>query len=348
MGERVRVGVVGASGYTGAELLRLLLAHPRVDITSVSAQSSAGQPLATALPAYFGLCDLTLETVDTAAIAPRADFVFLCLPHGASHDVAREFLGRGVRVIDLSADFRFRDPKNYERWYGVPHKAPELCAEAVYGLPERNRREIAPARLVAAPGCYPTAVQLGLVPIVDGGLVVPSIIADCKSGVSGAGRTAKREILFSEVAGGLRAYSVVGHRHTGEMLDQLSRAAGRDVRLTFVPHLVPMSRGILATIYAPLAGAATDEAVRAAFETAYTGEPFVHLLPVGAEPDTLHVRGTNRAHIAVSADPHGGRVIVRVAIDNLGKGAAGQAVQCFNIMNGIDETTALGGAAIFP
>ena len=317
-------------------------------MTSVSAQSSAGQPLAAVLPAFVGACDLTLETIDVGRISAHAAVAFLCLPHGASHDVAREFLARGVRVIDLSADFRFHDPKVYEQWYGAPHKAPELCAEAVYGLPERNRKAIAAARLVAVPGCYPTAVQLGLLPLVDEGLVVPSIIADCKSGVSGAGRTAKREILFSEVAGGLRAYSVVGHRHTGEMIDQLSRAAKRDVRLTFVPHLVPMSRGILATLYAPLAGAASDEAVRAAFETAYTDEPFVHLLPAGLEPHTLHVRGTNRAHIAVSADPHGGRVIVRVAIDNLGKGAAGQAVQCLNVMNGFPETTGLMGAALFP
>jgi N-acetyl-gamma-glutamyl-phosphate reductase len=348
MGDRLRVAVVGASGYTGAELLRLLFAHPRVDVTSVSAQSSAGQSIAAVLPALVGVCDLTIDVVDVKAIADRADVAFLCLPHGASQALAADFLARGVRVIDLSADFRFRDPKAFERWYGAPHKAPELCASAVYGLPERNRASIASAKLVAVPGCYPTAVQLGFLPIVGEGLVVPSLIADCKSGVSGAGRTAKRETLFCEVADGLRAYSVVGHRHTGEMLDQLSRAAKRDVRLTFVPHLVPMSRGILATLYAPLAGAATDEAVRAAFETAYGDEPFVHLLPAGGEPDTLHVRGTNRAHIAVSADPHGGRVIVRVAIDNLGKGAAGQAVQCLNVMSGFEETMGLGGVAIFP
>jgi N-acetyl-gamma-glutamyl-phosphate reductase len=336
------VAVVGASGYTGAELLRLLLDHPAVEIAGLYAKASAGQPLARVFPQFAGRLDRTLEPVDIDAAA-RAGVVFSALPHGESAPVVEALLDRGAIVLDLSADFRLRDPAEHAAWYGHGASA-AVRARAVYGQPETRRNELAGARLVAVPGCYPTAAILAAAPLVRAGLVEASLIVDAKSGVSGSGRAATPGTHFAEIGEGIRAYKVAGsHRHTAEMEQELG------ARVLFTPHLVPMSRGLLACVYAaPTDADRPASAYRDAVVAAYAGEPFVTVLPEGALPDTAHVRGSNRAHVNVFWDARTRRVLAMCAIDNLVKGASGQAVQCLNALLGFPETTGLGGVGLFP
>jgi N-acetyl-gamma-glutamyl-phosphate reductase len=348
-GDRLSVAVVGASGYTGAELVRLLLRHPRVRLDGLYAHSHAGELVAAHFPQFAGHVDERYRKYAADEVAGRAKIAFLALPHGESAPVARELLERGLTVLDLSADFRLRSASVYQEWYGA-HAAPELLSEARYGLVERHRSELRGARLIAVPGCYPTATLLALAPLLDAKLIrSDGIIVDAKSGVSGAGRSPSLATHFSEAGEGVRAYKVAAHRHTPEIEQELERAGatGRPMRLTFTPHLVPMSRGILATCYA----APTDETrpladYRRALAEAYARESFVAV--VERPPDTAHLRGSNGVQVAVFLDERARRVIAMGAIDNLVKGAAGQAVQCLNASQGWPETDGLDGVGVFP
>ena len=342
----VPVAIVGASGYTGAELIRLLVGHPNVEIVALYARRAAGSSLADIYPQFTGRLDLPVEAFDPDAVAAVAKVAFAALPHKASAEACAALRQRGVKVVDLSADFRL-DPAAYAQWYG-DHPAPELMADAAYGLPERHREAIRGASLVAAPGCYPTAAILPIAPLIEAGVALPTgLIVDAKSGASGAGRSPGQATHFPEAAEGIRAYKVAGtHRHTPEMEQELSRAAGAPLKLTFTPHLVPMSRGIFACVYATPGPNIGD--AQSVLERAYESEPFVSVLPAGKVPDTAHVRGSNRAHVAVAVDERAGRVVAMSAIDNLVKGSAGQAVQCLNLMQGWDETLALDAVALFP
>jgi N-acetyl-gamma-glutamyl-phosphate reductase len=344
---RFPVAIVGASGYTGAELVRLCHGHPRLQVTGLYGRRAAGERLSTAFPQFAGRRDDVIEGYDAEHIARRARLVFLALPHGESIQVALELLTRGLAVLDLSADFRLRSPAVYESWYGT-HAAPELLQEARYGLPERHRASLRGARLVAVPGCYPTATLLALAPLLQAGLVSPDgIVVDAKSGVSGAGRTPSLSTHFPEAGEGLRAYKVAAHRHTPEIEQELERASGREVRITFTAHLAPMSRGILSCCYAtPTQPDRPRRDYMAALEAAYANEPFVTV--VDTPPDTAHVRGSNHAQVAVFVDARARRVIAMGAIDNLVKGAAGQAVQCLNTLMGWPETDGLEAIGIFP
>jgi N-acetyl-gamma-glutamyl-phosphate reductase len=296
-------------------------------------------------PSLRGHLELVFSDPDRAELA-GCEAVFFATPNGVAMQQARSLLAAGVRVIDLAADFRIQDVPSWEKWYGMAHACPDLVAEAVYGLPEVNRERIAKARLVANPGCYPTAIQLGLLPLVESGAVdVDHLIADAKSGVSGAGRKAETHLLFSEAADNFKAYGVAGHRHLPEIVQGLAQAAGRKIGLTFVPHLTPMIRGIHATLYARLTGPIDLQRL---FETRYAREPFVDVLPAGSHPDTRSVRGANQCRIALHRPQERDIAVVLSVIDNLVKGAAGQAVQNFNIMFGLPETTALQGAALMP
>jgi N-acetyl-gamma-glutamyl-phosphate reductase len=341
----IKVGIVGGTGYTGVELLRLLSRHAGVNLAVITSRKETGQPVAELFPSLRGHVDLAFTDPDSAGLQ-GCDAVFFATPNGIAMQQARSLLEAGVRVIDLAADFRLREVKVWEKWYGMSHACPDLLEHAVYGLPEVNRGRIREARLVANPGCYPTAVQLGLLPLVEAGLVdLDHLIADAKSGVSGAGRKAETHVLFSEAADNFKAYGVPGHRHLPEIAQGLARAAGRDVGLTFVPHLTPMIRGIHATLYARLTRT-TD--LQALYEQRYHGEPFVDVLPPGSHPDTRSVRGANACRIALHVPQQGGTAVVLSVIDNLVKGAAGQAVQNLNIMFGLPETTGLEGAALMP
>jgi N-acetyl-gamma-glutamyl-phosphate reductase len=342
------VAVLGASGYTGAELLRLLLDHPRVEIAALAAERAAGARIDRIFPHLAGRLDMEIEALDPERIAARAEIVFSCLPHGASATAVAALAARGALVVDLSADFRLRDPAVFAEWYG-PHPHPELVPGAVYGLPELHREALAGARLIASPGCYPTAAILAVAPLLARGLLRPRLVVDAKSGVSGAGRSPTQATHFAEAGEGVRAYKVAGtHRHTPEIEQELSRAAGGAVRITFTPHLVPMTRGILACVYGePSDPALSESELRAALAEAYRGEPFVTVLEDGL-PDTAHVRGSNRAHVAVRLDARAGMVVAMAAIDNLVKGASGQAVQAMNIARGWPETEGLLGAGLFP
>jgi len=342
----IRVGVVGGTGYTGVELLRLLLGHPQAELTVITSRGEAGTPLADLFPSLRGWTDLAFTAPDPGALR-AADIVFFATPNGTAMGMARELLDAGVRVIDLAADFRLKDPGLWERWYGMPHQAPDLLEEAVYGLPEVNRAEIARARLVANPGCYPTAVQLGFLPLVEAGLVdTDRLIADAKSGVSGAGRKATVGSLLCEASESLKAYAVAGHRHLPEIRQGLERACAHPVGLTFVPHLTPMIRGIHATLYA--FASSRDWDAQALFESRYRDEPFVDVLPAGGHPETRSVRGTNLCRIAVHRPQGGDTVVVLSVIDNLGKGAAAQALHNMNLMLGLPETTGLDQIALLP
>ena len=341
----IRVGIVGGTGYAGAELLRLLCAHPQVSLQAITSRKEAGLKVADLFPGLRGHIDLAFSDPDRAQLE-RCEAVFFATPNGVAMHQARSLLAAGVRVIDLAADFRIKDVPLWEKWYGMAHACPDLVAEAIYGLPEVNRERIAKARLVANPGCYPTAVQLGLLPLVEAGAVdLDHLIADAKSGVSGAGRKAETHLLFSEAADNFKAYGVPGHRHLPEIVQGLQQAAGREIGLTFVPHLTPMIRGIHATLYAQLTG---EIDLQRLFETRYTAEPFVDVLSAGSHPDTRSVRGANHCRIALHRPGGKDVVVVLSVIDNLVKGAAGQALQNFNIMFGLPETTALHGAALMP
>lgn len=342
----IKVGIVGGTGYTGAELLRLLASHPQAEVVLLTSRREAGQRVDALFPQLRGYCDLSFSEPDPKALA-HCDAVFFATPHGAAMQMAPALVEAGVRVIDLSADFRLRDAQVFERWYGLPHACPDLLETAVYGLPELNRAQIATARVVANPGCYPTAVQLGFLPLLEAGLIeTQGLIADCKSGTSGAGREAKVGSLFCEVSDSFKAYGVAGHRHSPEIQQGLTQMAGRPVSMVFVPHLLPVIRGIHATLYARRCSEAED--LQAMFERRYRGEPFVDVLPAGAHPETRSVRGANVCRIAVHPLPEQGAVVVLSVIDNLVKGASGQAVQNFNLMFGLDERLGLSTPPLAP
>ncbi|SHE58206.1 N-acetyl-gamma-glutamyl-phosphate reductase [Desulfacinum infernum DSM 9756] len=344
----VRVAIAGASGYTGFELLRILCRHPRATVTTITSRANAGEALADVYPSLRGHCDLIFQDTTPEILTADADLVFTALPHQAAMEIIPELLNRGVKVVDLSADFRFRDPAVYQAWY-QEHTAPDLLAESVYGLPELYRDTIARARLVGNPGCYPTSILLAAAPLLVHRLVDPqSLIADSKSGVSGAGRGLSLTTHFCEVNDGFRAYKVAEHRHTPEIEQELSVLAGRQVRISFTPHLVPMSRGILSTLYAQLRAGVTAEQVRDAYHDLYGKERFVRLCPQGQFPSTLQVRGTNYCDLAWKVDPRTGRVVVVSVIDNLTRGASGQAVCNMNIMMGFDEDCGLEDAPWLP
>lgn len=341
----IKVGIVGGTGYTGVELLRLLAQHPHVELHAITSRGDAGTAVADMFPSLRGR--IGLGFVDPkAADLEHCDIVFFATPNGIAMNQAGMLLDAGVRVIDLAADFRIKDLAEWEKWYGMKHAAPELITEAVYGLPEVNREKIRSARLVANPGCYPTAVQLGFFPLVESGLAdVEHLIADAKSGVSGAGRKAEVHTLFSEASDSFKAYGVPGHRHLPEISQGLSIAAGKSVGLTFVPHLTPIIRGIHATLYARI----TQEAdFQALYEARYKAEPFVDVLPFASHPDTRSVRAANICRIALHRPQAGDTLVILSVIDNLVKGAAGQAVQNMNIMFGLDECAGLTQIPVLP
>lgn len=342
--KRVPVAVVGASGYVGAELLRWLAPHPGVRVVFASSDQHQGRHIGEVYPFLRRTIDLVLAPHDAEAAAAAAEIVFLAVPHGTAVPLARAVLAKGRRVIDASADFRLKDPAVYARWYGA-HAAPQLLTESVYGLPELHREAIRNARLVAVPGCYPTGALLGLVPLARAGLVTESVIIDAKSGTTGAGRTVKVEQLFSEVNENFRPYAIDAHRH-GPEIEQELRAAGGTVTPLFVPHLLPVSRGILSTIY--VSGRAADADLGTLFERAWAKEPFIELRGEGPPPELRDVRGTNRCVIGWRQSPATRQAIVVTAIDNLGKGTGGSAVQCMNLLLGLPETTGLQALALAP
>ena len=341
----IKVGIVGGTGYTGVELLRLLAVHPQVSLQVITSRADAGTPVSQMFPSLRGYVDLRFTHPDQADLK-ICNLVFFATPNGIAMQQVRELLDAGVKVIDLAADFRLQDIPLWEKWYGMTHACPDLVAEAVYGLPEVNRGKLKDARLVANPGCYPTAVQLGFIPLLEAGVVeTNTLIADAKSGVSGAGRKAEMASLFAEASDSFKAYGVAGHRHLPEIRQGLARVQGTEVGLTFVPHLTPMIRGIHATLYGRLT---RDVDLQALFEQRYASEPFVDVMPPGSLPETRSVRGANHCRIAVYRPQGGDTVVVLSVIDNLVKGAAGQAVQNMNIMFGWPETTALNNLPLLP
>lgn len=341
----IKIGIVGGTGYTGVELLRLLATHPQAELRAITSRAEAGRPVADLYPNLRGHVDLAFSEPDQQALA-ECDLVFFATPNGTAMQLVPGLLEAGVKVIDLAADFRIEDPALWSQWYGMEHACPELLDEAVYGLPELNRDKIRHARLVANPGCYPTAAALGFLPLVEQGLVdVGALVADCKSGVSGAGRGANAAMLMGEVGESFKAYGVAGHRHLPEIRQTLGWVSDKPVGLTFVPHLLPMIRGIHATLYGRLTGEADLQAV---FEQRYAGEPFVDVMPAGSHPETRSVRGVNHCRIAVHRPQGGDTVVVLSVIDNLTKGAAGQAVHNMNLMFGLPETTGLEQVALLP
>lgn len=344
---KLKIGIVGGTGYTGVELLRLLAQHPSVQLTAVTSRSEAGQPVADLYPNLRGHLDIRFSEPDIATLT-KCDLVFFATPNGVAMKTVPQLLDANVKIVDLAADFRLRDPLVWEQWYGIPHACVNVLNEAVYGLPEVNRDAIAKARIVANPGCYPTAVQLGFIPLLEQGLIDPQhLIADAKSGVSGAGREAKVGSLLCEASESFKAYGVAGHRHLPEIRQGLNQVAGGEVGLTFVPHLTPMIRGIHATLYGRLtAGNAGD--LQALYVERYRNEPFVDVMPAGSHPETRSVRGSNVCRIAIHRPQNGDTLVVLSAIDNLVKGAAGQAVQNMNIMCGLPETAGLEQVALMP
>ncbi len=347
---QLNVAILGASGYTGSELVRLLSRHPRVAIRALTADRKAGQAMADVFPQFVHLDLPKLTTIAEVAL-DEIDLVFCALPHGTTQTVIAELFQKKpeIKVVDLSADFRLTDPAAYEQWYGHPHQALELQSEAIFGVSELYRSAIKGARLVANPGCHSTTSILPIVPLLRERLIEPdSISIVSATGMSGAGRAAKEAMLFSEVSEGVHAYGVGAHRHTSELDQEFDKASGRTTRATFTPMLIPMNRGIYATITVRLAGGATAEALHAALATAYWGEPFVTVLPLGKVPQSRHVRGSNNVQIGVVADRGPDKVIVLSTLDNLVKGASGQAVQNMNLVAGFEETEGLGQLAIFP
>ena len=342
----IKVGIVGGTGYTGVELLRLLAQHPQAEVAVITSRSEEGVKVADMYPNLRGHYDGLAFSVPDVSTLGSCDVVFFATPHGVAHALAGELLATGTKVIDLSADFRLQDAEEWAKWYGQPHGAPELLPEAVYGLPEVNREAIKQARLIAVAGCYPTATQLGFLPLLEQGLANPAtLIADCKSGVSGAGRGASVGSLLCEAGESMKAYSVKGHRHLPEIRQGLSLAANKDVGLTFVPHLTPLIRGIHATLYARITREADFQTL---FEERYKGEAFVDVLPAGKHPETRSVRASNVCRIAVHRPQGGDTLVILSVIDNLVKGAAGQAVQNMNLMFGLAETSGLEIVPVLP
>jgi N-acetyl-gamma-glutamyl-phosphate reductase len=344
----IRALIFGATGYTGVELIRLLSGHPEVTIVGGTSRTWAGKTAAAVFPFVGAKRDFLLYALEELDPNVEADVAFLALPHGQSADVARGLLDSGTKVVDLSADLRLHDAQVYGEWYGV-HKDPGLLPRAVYGLPEIHREDIRGADLVANPGCYPTTVILGVAPLI----AIPEVdtscpVVDAKSGISGAGRGAKLNTSFCETGEGFKPYGVIRHRHIPEMEQELTELACSEVRVRFTPHLIPVSRGMVSTIYLPVSAGVTVEVLRQAYVDFYTGEPFVRVLPTGAFPDTAMVKGSNQCHIGLELDSRTGWVIVMVAIDNLVKGASGAAVQNMNLIMGLEETTGLTGLTLFP
>jgi N-acetyl-gamma-glutamyl-phosphate reductase len=352
MATKARIGVLGASGYTGAELVRLLVTHPRTEIALLTADRRAGQEMRAVFPQFVPYALPKLVAVDGVDwLGANLDLVFCALPHGTTQTVIKHIMNvvPSTRMVDLSADFRLHDAGAYAHWYGHDHHAPELQGNAVYGLVEVYRDAIKHAHLVANPGCYTTCAQLPLTPLLKARAIDPDeIVIDAKSGMTGAGRSPKEEMIFSEVSEGIHAYGVGKHRHMAELDQEFSLAAGRRVAVTFTPHLVPMNRGILSTIYVRGLGSRTPQDLHAILAETYAGEPFVHVLPFGKVPQTRHVRGSNMTFIGLAGDRIAGRAIIVAALDNLTKGASGQAVQNMNLMLGFPETTGLEQVALFP
>ncbi|MEQ1558462.1 MAG: N-acetyl-gamma-glutamyl-phosphate reductase [Methyloglobulus sp.] len=345
----IRVGIVGGTGYTGVELLRILALHPEVEVAVATSRADAGMRVDALYPSLRGVIDVAFSAPDVDVLA-ECDVVFFATPNGTAMLMAKALLDRGVKVIDLSADFRLKDTKEWSKWYGMEHACPELLAEAVYGLPEVNREAIKSTHLLACPGCYPTSVQLGFLPLLEKDFIdAKYLIADVKSGVSGAGRKAELATLMSETGESFKAYSASGHRHLPEISQGLNSVSRHSVNLTFVPHLTPMIRGIHATLYAQLSHTeASLNDIQALYEMRYANEPFVDVLPSGSHPDTRNVRGSNKCQISIH-QPQGGQTIVILSvIDNLVKGAAGQAVQNMNLMFGFPESQGLLTLALYP
>jgi N-acetyl-gamma-glutamyl-phosphate reductase len=346
----IKVGIVGGTGYTGVELLRLLAAHPQVELAAITSRKEDGLPVADMFASLRGRVKLAFSTPEKARLTD-CDVVFFATPHGVAMAQARELLAAGVKVIDLAADFRLQDTAEFEKWYGMPHGCPDLLAEAVYGLPEVNRETIKSARLIGLPGCYPTSMQLGFAPLLAQGKPLvneAALIADCKSGVSGAGRKAEVATLMSEASDNFKAYGVKGHRHLPETVQGLQAIAGRKIGLTFVPHLVPMIRGIHSTLYATILPEARDIDFQALYENHFNGASFVDVMPAGSHPETRSVRASNFLRIAVHRPGGGDLLVILVVEDNLVKGAAGQGVQCMNLMFGLEETAGLMQIPVMP
>ena len=350
--DRVCVAVAGASGYMGAELLRLLLAHPRVALVGVTSERLAGEPLSRSYPHLRGLTDLAFHDLDPGWLADVADVVFLALPHMESQRAVPVLRARGRKVVDLSADYRLRDPQDYVTWYKAPHIDPAGLAEAVYGLPELHRKAIAGASLVASPGCYPMGAILAVAPLLRNGLArLDGIVVDGKSGVTGAGAQGRKidpMYLYTEANENLQAYAIGTHRHTPEIEQELSALAGGPVRVSFTPHLVPLNRGLLTTASVPLASALSTADLRRVYRDFYAGESFVRVVGEGERPTTRHVVGSNYCDVTVVADPRTGRAVCVSAIDNLGKGGSANGVQNLNVLFGWNERTGLDAAPVYP
>ena len=346
---KIKIGIIGGTGYTGVELLRLLVSHPNAEVTLITSRSEAGRKVSDLFPSLRGFTDLEFTKPEPSSFK-QCDVVFSATPNGIAMTHARQLLDQGVKLIDLAADFRIKDVAVWERWYGMTHACPELIEQAVYGLPELNRANIKNAQIIANPGCYPTATTLGFLPLIENDLVdINDLVADTKSGVTGAGRGASVANLYSEVNDSFKAYAVGGHRHQPEISQNLTDLGHGQVNLTFVPHLTPMLRGIHTTLYASLVDSNLSiEEVHELYENRYSNEPFVDVMPIGAHPDTRSVKTSNMCRIAVHKAGGSGKLVVLSVIDNLTKGAAGQAIQNMNIMFNIDETLGLQAAAVLP
>lgn len=346
----IKVGIVGGTGYTGVELLRLLAQHPQVQLTAITSRKEDGMPVAQMFPNLRGRVSLNFQTPDAAPL-DQCDVVFFATPHGVAMNQAQALLNAGVRIIDLAADFRLQDTAVFEKWYKMPHACPDILQQSVYGLPELNAEQVRNARVIGNPGCYPTTVILGLLPLLEGKrklIDTSNVIADCKSGVSGAGRKAEVATLFSEASDNFKAYGVAGHRHHPEISAQLDQIAGEEVGLVFVPHLVPMIRGMFSTLYARISPDALDTDFQALFEERYANEPFVDVMPAGSMPETRSVRASNYLRIAVHRPEGGDQLVILVVQDNLVKGASGQAIQNMNLMFGLPASTGLEHIAVLP
>lgn len=345
----IKAGIIGATGYTGVELVRILSRHPEVELVGLTSQTYSEQRFDSVFPSTIGYSEAILEIQDTHSLADRCDVIFTALPHGVSMEVVHEAAAAGKKVIDLGADYRFDDIKTYEEWYKVTHKTPELAARSVYGLPEINRRLILEADVIGNPGCYPTSIILGLAPLLKNGMVkTDTVIADSKSGVSGGGRGLNLAFHYAECNENFKAYNIGGHRHTPEIEQELSKLAGKSITISFTPHLVPMTRGILSTIYASLVNPCSTDELLDLYRNFYIEEFFVRVHPRGQYPQTKWVSGSNFCDIGLTVDSRTGRVVVVAAIDNLVKGASGQAVQNMNLMFGLDEKTGLDYVPVFP